>query len=70
LSGGFFGQGEESMACEPESESTAKVELKINGEEVALNDFVQEFVAQTLIGMVKSLRGVGEIRTIDLKISR
>ena len=58
------------MACEPESESTAKVELKINGEEVALNDFVQEFVAQTLIGMVKSLRGVGEIRTIDLKISR
>ena len=57
------------MVCEPESESTMNVELKVNGEEVALNDFVQEFVAQTLIGMVKPLRGVGEVKTIDLSIS-
>ena len=58
------------MVCEPESELMANVELKVNGEEVALNDFVQEFVAQTLIGMVKSLRGVGEVKAIDLKISK
>ena len=58
------------MVCEPESESTANVALKVNGEEVALNDFVQGFVAQTLIGMVKSLRGVGEVKTIDLTMSK
>jgi hypothetical protein len=49
---------------------SANVELVINGEKVALNNFVQGFISQTLIGMVRSLRGVGDIETIKLKITK
>ena len=58
------------MVCEPEHKSAVKVELKVNGEDVALNDFVKGFVSETLTGMVKSLRGVGEVKTISLEISK
>ena len=58
------------MSCEPEHKSAVKVELKVNGEEIALNDFVKGFVSETLTGMVKSLRGVGEVKTISLEISK
>jgi outer membrane lipoprotein-sorting protein len=66
----FLCKGDESMVCEPEHESVVKVELKVNGEDVALNDFVKGFVSETLTGMVKSLRGVGEVKTISLEISK
>ena len=58
------------MSCEPEHESAVNVELKVNGEEIVLNDFVKGFVSETLTGMVKSLRGVGEVKTISLEISK
>ncbi|HIJ67273.1 MAG TPA: hypothetical protein HPP87_12520 [Planctomycetes bacterium] len=58
------------MARESNQESSARVELEINGEEVELNDFVGNFISQTVIGMVKSLRGVGEVETIRLEILR
>ena len=58
------------MVCEPEHESVVSVELKVNGEGVVLNDFVKGFVSETVTGMVKSLRGVGEVKTISLEISK
>jgi len=57
-------------ACEANQEPTARVELKINGTQIELNNFVRNFIAQTVIGMVKSLRGVGAVETISLDISR
>jgi len=56
------------VACEPNQESVANVELKINGDAVELNDFVTNFIAETVAGMVKSLRGVSDIETVELKI--
>lgn len=56
------------MTCEPNQQPKAQVELKINGEEVDLNTFVEGFISETLFGMVKSLRGVGSIDRIDLRI--
>ncbi len=56
--------------CESNRKSAANAELTVNGEKVDLNNFVQGFISQTLIGMVKSLRGVGDIETIELKISK
>lgn len=56
------------MTCEPNQQPKVQVELKINGDEVDLNTFVEGFVAETLFGMVKSLRGVGNIDRIDLTI--
>jgi len=58
------------MACEANRESTALVELKFNGDQIELNGFVRNFVAHTVIGMVKSLQGVGDVETISLDISR
>jgi hypothetical protein len=56
--------------CEANQESAFKVELKVNGKTIELNNFVDNFISQTVAGMVKSLRGVGDIEDIDLKISR
>jgi hypothetical protein len=57
------------MVCEPNQESTAEVQLKVNGEEIELNNFARNIISQTVIGMAKSLRGVGGVETISLVIS-
>ena len=58
------------MVCEPKQEPTAEVELKVNGEEIELNTFARNIISQTVIGMAKCLRGVGEVETIGLEISK
>jgi len=58
------------MVCEPPQKPVANAELTVNGEKIDLNNFAKGFISQTIIGMVKSLRGVGDIETIDLKISK
>jgi hypothetical protein len=58
------------MACETNQKPTAHAELKVNDKEIELNNFAQDFISQTVTGMVKSLRGVGEVETISLKVSR
>ena len=55
--------------CESNRKCAANAELTVNGEKVDLNNFVQGFISQTLIGMVKSLHSIGDIETIELKIS-
>lgn len=58
------------MTCDPNQKPEAKAELTVNGKKIELNDFVQGFISQTLMGMAKSLRGVDNIETIELKISK
>ena len=58
------------MVCNTDQKSSISAELIVNGHIVDLNNFVQGFISQTLIGMVKSLRGIGDIETIELKISK
>ncbi|MHC4693309.1 MAG: hypothetical protein ACYS67_11260 [Planctomycetota bacterium] len=58
------------MACDSNQERKLNAELKINGGIIELNNFVENFISQAVIGMVTSLRGVGNIETIDLKISK
>ena len=48
----------------------ATVELKVNNQNIVLNSFVQGFIFQTVTGMVRSLKGAGEVETIELKISK
>lgn len=48
----------------------AWAELQVNGKKIKLNNFVENFICQTVTGMVKSLRGVGDVETISLKISQ
>ena len=58
------------MACETNQESMADVDLKVNGQKVELNPFIQGFISETVTGMLKSLRGVNDIDTVDLKITK
>ncbi len=58
------------MVCDTPQKPVANAELTVNGEKIDLNNFAKSFISQTIIGMVKSLRGVGDIETIDLKISK
>jgi hypothetical protein len=48
-----------------------QVELKINGKKIPLSEFPEEFIKNTLFGMVSTLKGVDEdIETITLTISK
>ena len=58
------------MACESNQKSVTNANLIIDGKKIELNGFVESFISQTVIGMAKSLRGVDNIETIDLKISK
>ena len=58
------------MACETNQESMADVDLKVNGQKVELNPFIQGFISETVTGMLKSLRGVNGIDTVDMKITK
>ena len=58
------------MECESKHESEFNAELEVNGQSIDLNGFVENFFSQAVIGMVKSLRGVDVIETIDMKIQK
>jgi len=44
------------------------VSIKVNGKNVPLTEFPEEFIANTIKGMLLSLKGVDEIGDIELKI--
>jgi len=44
------------------------VELVINGEAVPLTEFPREFLQRTMLGAVSALKGVGDVRTLQLRI--
>ena len=46
------------------------MELRVNEKEVELTGFIQNLIAETVIGMVRSLRGIEDIDTINLDVSK
>jgi hypothetical protein len=42
--------------------------LSINGADIAINDFVESYLANIVVGAVLSLKGVDYLRNIQLKI--
>jgi len=58
------------MVCKTNRKAAAKVSLKVNGKKIALNPFVKDFIAATVIGMVGSLRGADNIKTLSIEITR
>ena len=57
------------MSCESDVNSEVDVKLSINGGSIKLNGFVQGFVANVVFGMLKSLKDVGEIESLNLEIT-
>ncbi|MCX5999037.1 MAG: hypothetical protein NTU41_05435 [Chloroflexi bacterium] len=45
-------------------------QLWVNQKPIELNPFVEEFLARTLAGAVSSLKGVKDIRSIDLLLEK
>jgi hypothetical protein len=45
---------------------SGKTTLFVNGEPVTLNRFAQDIVGGSVLGMVSTLKGVGEIKNIEV----
>jgi len=58
------------MTCESEQKPTLEIELLVNGSKVELNNFVQNFIGRAVVGMLTSLRGVSNVQSVSLKISK
>lgn len=57
----------EESFIKPEGESLS---LYVNGSRVSLSPFPEEIIRNILIGMASSLRGVGEIKSLDIFMKR
>lgn len=44
-----------------------KIIIKVNGKPVALTEFPTEIITNTICGMLKSLKGVNEIKDVEIK---
>jgi len=40
--------------------------VKINGKETPLNEFTTEFIKNTVCGMLSTLKGVDEIKNVEI----
>ncbi|MCP4612465.1 MAG: hypothetical protein GY845_27520 [Planctomycetes bacterium] len=58
------------MVCERDQEPILQTNLTVNSQKIELNNFVQNFMGGAIIGMLASLRGVGDIQSVSLKISK
>jgi hypothetical protein len=43
------------------------INIKVNGEDIVLTEFPSEFIVSTICGMLKSLKGVEEIKKVEIK---
>jgi molybdopterin-guanine dinucleotide biosynthesis protein B len=50
------------------SPASGGTELLVNGDPVPLRSFAQQIIARTVVGMVSSLKGVDEIRSVSVSI--
>ena len=44
-----------------------RAELKVNGTSVEINAFVEEFLARVIVGAVSSLKGVEDIKSLQVQ---
>ena len=58
------------MVCEDGKESKFQAQLEVNGKEIELNNFVTDFIAETVIGMLQPLRGISDVDSINLIVKR
>ena len=43
------------------------ITIKVNGKNIPLSEFPAEFIKNSICGMLKTLRGVDEIKTVEIK---
>ena len=45
-----------------------KTSLEVNGKTIQLTEFPNEFIQNTILGMITSLKGVSEVKTVKLTL--
>jgi molybdopterin-guanine dinucleotide biosynthesis protein MobB len=68
LGQGLRCKGEDLFEGEKAAMAEGRTDLRINGEAVPLGSFTQSIIANTILGMVGSLKGVGAIGTVSVLI--
>ena len=51
-------------------EAVDDVELLVNETYIPINPFIKSFIAKTLLGMVSSLKGIKEIKSLHISLRR
>ena len=44
-----------------------EISIKVNGKEIPLTEFPTEIIKSTICGMLESLKGVEEIKNVEIK---
>jgi len=47
----------------------SKMILKVNGKKIPLSGFPKEFMKNAIVGMVQTLKGVEQVKTVELTFS-
>lgn len=56
------------MNCESDGKPQNQVTLKVNDQDIPLNAFTASMFAETVLGMLKPLRGVSDVQKVNLEI--
>jgi len=43
------------------------IEIKVNGEKIPLTEFPSDFIKNSICGMLKTLKGVDNIKEVEIK---
>lgn len=46
----------------------SKIKIKVNEKNIPLTEFPEEFIKNTIFGILKSLKGVEDIETFEIKL--
>ena len=44
-----------------------KISIKVNGKEIILTEFPKDIIKNTIVGMLKSLKGVEKIKDVEIR---
>jgi len=44
-----------------------KMSIRVNGEEIPITEFPSDFIKNSICGMLRSLKGVDEIKAVEIK---
>ena len=46
-----------------------EVIIRVNGKQIPLTEFPSEFIKQTIVGMLSSLKGVNDINSVEIRFT-
>jgi molybdopterin-guanine dinucleotide biosynthesis protein B len=53
-----------------QTNQTNEAVLFINGKQIFMKEFVRDIISEAIVGMVKTLKGMDEIKNVDISIRR